>query len=82
MNFFPQPCEFPRVSGHPLHHGMTNQNGQGQVPGGQAPSESAKLRAKQGQAKSAKRNRFSASSFLEFRIPRVSASRNRGSLTP
>jgi prepilin-type N-terminal cleavage/methylation domain-containing protein len=40
--------------------------------------DSPKLRAKQGHAKSAKRNRFSASSFLEFRIPRVSASRNRG----
>ena len=53
MNFFPQPCEFPRVSGHPIHHGMTNQNGQGQVLGGQAPSESAKLRAKQGHATSA-----------------------------
>ncbi len=40
--------------------------------------ESPKLRAKRGHAKSAKRDRFSASSFLEFRIPRVSASRNRG----
>ena len=54
MNFFSQPCEFPRVSGHPFHHGMTNQNGQGQVLGGQAPSESARLGAKQGHAKSAK----------------------------
>ena len=53
MKFSPQPCEFPRVSGHPLHHGMTNQNGQGQVLGGQAPSESARLGAKQGHAKSA-----------------------------
>jgi len=53
MNFFPQPCEFPRVSGHLIRHGMTNQNGQGQVLGGQAPSESTKLRAKQGHAKSA-----------------------------
>ena len=56
MNFFPQPCEFPRVSGHPLHHGMTNQNGQGQVLGGQAPSESVRLGAKQGHAKSATHN--------------------------
>jgi hypothetical protein len=32
---------------------MTNQNGQGQVLGGQAPSESARLGAKQGHAKSA-----------------------------
>ena len=69
MNFFPQPCKFPRVSGHPFHHGMTNQNGQGQVLGGQSPSESAKLRAKQGHATSAKRNRFSAFFFLKFRIP-------------
>ena len=53
MNFFPQPCEFPRVSGHLLHHGMTNQNGQGQVLRGQAPSESARLGAKQGHATSA-----------------------------
>ena len=45
-------------------------------------SDSPKLSAKQGHAKSAKLNRFSASSFLEFRIPRVSASRKRGSLTP
>ena len=43
-----------------------------------APSESARLGAKQGHAKSAKRGCFSASSFLKFRIPRVSASRNRG----
>jgi len=43
-----------------------------------APSESARLGAKQGHAKSAKRDRFSALSFLKFRIPRVSASRNRG----
>jgi prepilin-type N-terminal cleavage/methylation domain-containing protein len=48
---------------------MTNQNGQGQVLGGQAPSESAKLRAKQGHATSAKHDRFSAFSFLKFRIP-------------
>ena len=34
-----------------------------------APSESARLGAKQGHAKSAKRDRFSASSFLKFRIP-------------
>jgi type II secretory pathway pseudopilin PulG len=34
-----------------------------------APSESASLGAKQGHAKSAKRNHFSASSFLKFRIP-------------
>ena len=53
MNFFPQPCKFPRVSGHPFHHGMTNQNGQGQVLGGQSPSQSARLGAKQGHAKSA-----------------------------
>jgi prepilin-type N-terminal cleavage/methylation domain-containing protein len=33
---------------------MTNQNGQGQVLGGQAPSESARLGAKQGHATSAK----------------------------
>ena len=78
-------------------------------------SESPKLRAKQGHAKSAKRGRFSALSFLKFRIPnfafpnqippfppwrplpepissanpkskiqnpRVSASRERGTLTP
>jgi len=32
-------------------------------------SDSPKLSAKQGHAKSAKRDRFSASSFLEFRIP-------------
>ena len=72
MNFFPQPCEFPRVSGHLLHHGMTNQNGQGQVLRGQAPSESVRLGAKQGHAKSAKaskHDRFSAFSFLKFRIP-------------
>jgi type II secretory pathway pseudopilin PulG len=56
MNFFPQPCEFPRVSGHPFHHGMTNQNGQGQVLGGQAPSESARLGAEQGHAKAATNN--------------------------
>ena len=43
-----------------------------------APSDSSRLEAKQGHAKSAKRDRFSASSFLKFRIPRVSASRNRG----
>ncbi len=42
-----------------------------------APSESARLGAKQGHAKSAKRGRFSALSFLKFRIPRVSASRER-----
>jgi hypothetical protein len=42
------PCEFPRASGHLLHHGMTNQNGQGQVLGGQAPSDSSRLGAKQG----------------------------------
>jgi len=41
-------------------------------------SEPPMLRANQGHAKSAKRNRFSAFSFLKFRIPRVSASRNRG----
>ena len=40
--------------------------------------DSPKLGAKQGHAKSAKRDRFSASSFLKFQIPRVSASRNRG----
>ena len=45
-------------------------------------SDSPKLSAKQGHAKSAKLNRFSASFFLKFRIPRVSASRKRGSLTP
>ena len=54
--------------------------------------ESPKLRVKQAHATSAKRNRFSAFSFLKFRIPRVSAckrvpqlrgaSRERGSLTP
>jgi type II secretory pathway pseudopilin PulG len=38
----------------------------------------SRLEAKQGHATSAKRDRFSASSFLKFRIPRVSASRNRG----
>jgi len=95
MNFFPQPCEFPCVSGHLLHYGMTNQiaqvrkhpshcsrgenrkgrgrfkrtNGQGQVPGGQAPSDFFRLRAKQGHATSAKHDRFSAFSFLKFRIP-------------
>ena len=37
---------------------MTNQNGQGQVPGGQAPSESARLGAKQDQATSAKDDTF------------------------
>ena len=57
-----------------------------------APSESARLGAKQGQATSAKHDRFSASSFLKFQIPRAStrkrvpqprgASRERGSLTP
>ena len=40
--------------------------------------ESLKLRAKQAHAKSAKHDRFSAFYFLEFRIPRVSASRNCG----
>jgi prepilin-type N-terminal cleavage/methylation domain-containing protein len=40
--------------------------------------QSPKLRAKQARAKSAKRERFSAFSFLKFQIPRVSASRNRG----
>ena len=59
MKFSPQPCEFPRVSGHPFHHGMTNQNGQGQVIGGQAPSESARLGAKQGHAKSRHRSPLS-----------------------
>ncbi len=34
-----------------------------------APPESPKLRAKQGPAKSAKRERFSAFSFLKFQIP-------------
>jgi type II secretory pathway pseudopilin PulG len=34
-----------------------------------APPESPKLRAKQNHAKSAKRDRFSASSFLKFQIP-------------
>ena len=57
-----------------------------------APSESARLGAKQGHATSAKHDRFSASSFLKFQIPRAStrkrvpqprgASRERGSLTP
>ena len=51
------------------------------------PSDWSKLGAKQGHATSAKNDRFSASSFLKFRIPRVStsvsrsrgdASRNRG----
>ena len=55
------------------------------------PSDWSKLGAKQGHATSAKNDRFSASSFLKFRIPRVStsvsrsrgdASRERGSLTP
>ena len=41
-------------------------------------ADSPKLRAKQGHATSAKHDRFSASSFLKFRIPRVSVSRNRG----
>ena len=44
-------------------------------------SDFSRLEAKQGHAtsaKAAKRDRFSASSFLKFRIPRVSASRNRG----
>jgi len=40
--------------------------------------DSPKLRGKQGNATSAKHDRFSALSFLKFRIPRVSASRNRG----
>jgi len=43
--------------------------------------QSPKLRAKQGHAKSAKasmQERFSRFPFLKFRIPRVSASRNRG----
>ena len=40
--------------------------------------ESPKLSAAQSHATSVKHDRFSASSFLEFRIPRVSASRNRG----
>ena len=43
-----------------------------------SPSESARLGSKQGHAKSAKRGCFSALAFLKFRIPRVSASRNRG----
>jgi len=43
-----------------------------------APPSSSKLRAKQVHATSAKPDRFSAFSFLKFRIPRVSASRNRG----
>ena len=46
-----------------------------------APSDFSRLEAKQGHAKSAKaakRARFSAFSLLKFRIPRVSASRNRG----
>ena len=57
-----------------------------------APSESARLGAKQGHATSAKHDRFSAFSFLKFQIPREStrkrvpqlrgASRKRGSLTP
>lgn len=55
------------------------------------PSDWSKLGAKQGHGTSAKNDRFSASSFLKFRIPRVStsvsrsrgdASRERGSLTP
>ena len=37
-----------------------------------APSESARLGAKQGHATSAKHDRFSASSFLKFQIPRAS----------
>ena len=90
MNFLPQPCEFPRVSGHPVHHGMTNQNGQGQVLGGQAPSESAKLRAKQGHATSAAHTSklhsyfrtFAHSCLFTIQHPHVSASRKRGSLTP
>ena len=54
--------------------------------------DSPKLRAKEGHATSAKNDRFSASSFLKFQIPRAStrkrvpqprgASRERGSLTP
>jgi len=43
-----------------------------------APPSSSKLRAKQVHATSAKPDRFSAFSFLKFRIPSVSASRNRG----
>jgi len=43
-----------------------------------APSESARLGAKQGHATSAKHDRFSAFFFLKFQNPRVSASRNRG----
>ena len=42
------------------------------------PSGWSKLGPKQGHATSAKNDRFSASSFLKFHIPRVSASRNRG----
>ena len=90
MNFLPQPCEFPRVSGHPVHHGMTNQNGQGQVLGGQAPSESARLGAKQGHATSAAHTSklhsyfrtFAHSCLFTIQHPHVSASRKRGSLTP
>ena len=93
MNFFPQPCEFPRVSGHLLHHEMTNQNGQGQVLRGQAPSESARLGAKQGHATSATHNSkphshpapirsgfhtFILSHLSTIQHPRVSTSRNRG----
>ena len=44
--------------------------------------DSPELRTKQVHATSAKRNRFSAFSFLKFRIPRVSASRESGILTP
>jgi prepilin-type N-terminal cleavage/methylation domain-containing protein len=40
--------------------------------------DSPKLIAEQGHATFAKHDRFSAFSFLKFRIPRVSASRNRG----
>ena len=73
MKFSPQPCEFPRVSGHPFHHGMTNQNGQGQVIGGQAPSESARLGAKQGHAKSAKAATQNSKPHSHFRTLRSSA---------
>jgi type II secretory pathway component PulJ len=86
MNFLPQPCEFPRVSGHTIHHGMTKQNGQGQVLGGQAPSEFARLGAKQGHATSATFSSklhfyfrtFAHSCLFTIQHPHVSASRNRG----
>jgi len=66
MNFFSQPCEFPRVSGHLPHHGMTNQNGRGQVLGGQAQSESVRLGAKQGHAKANTHNSKPHSHFHTF----------------